>query len=438
MSAIYDLEPPTSGRVLFTTSHGPLDLHLWPQESPQTTRNFLQHVLNGYYNDLPFHRIVPQTLAQTGDPTRTGDGGVAALAPHGQGIPRETHSRLKFRRRGIAAMVADEEGRVRSQFFFTLGKAEWLDGGHSIFGCVKGESLFNLVAMGDIEVNGFDAEGGPRVLKVEIVENPFDGMVRQLSGARTGHAVGDKKAGKKGSVTAKRAVKSARLLSFMDEDGSDSETQPTQRRKPVNKRPRGIGITAKTTGKKEKDHTKAGAPQEKDSRKKDDDDIIRKANEEFERLKAQLTGAVASSITKDETAGIQHASKARDTTTPRLDAASLTPGKAERASEIGAGKRRAESGVAGGGVGSSMIEGGVRKRRRGVDENAMLSRLAQFERSLTLSRRAAKEGGTVGGRGDWFVKALQLGSAAGGGGGEEYEVRVGGRREGKGEAGRRR
>lgn len=435
MSAIYDLEPPTSGRVLFTTSHGPLDLHLWPHESPQTTRNFLQHVLNGYYNNLPFHRIVPQTLAQTGDPTRTGDGGVAALAPHEQGIPRETHSRLKFRRRGIVAMVADEEGRVRSQFFFTLGKAEWLDGAHSIFGCVKGESLFNLVAMGDIEVDGFDVEGGPRVHKVEVVENPFDGMVRQLSGVRTGETVANKKAGRKGGVTAKRAVRSARLLSFMDDDGSDSETQQTQRRKPVNKRPRGGAGTLKPSVKKEKEHGKPSAPQEKDTRKKEDDDIIRKANEEFERLKAQLTGGIASSSTKDEGASVQHgATKPADTAT-LASSTSQTPTKADRTTEGGDSKRRSDTGLTAAG---GAIDGSVRKRRRGVDENATLSRLEQFERRLMRSRQAAKEGGAVGGRGDWFVKGLHLGSAGGGGGGEEYEVRVGGRREAKAEAARRR
>ncbi|KAF3447290.1 hypothetical protein FNV43_RR12472 [Rhamnella rubrinervis] len=74
MSAIYVLEPPTKGKVVFETTHGPLDIELWPKEAPKAVRNFVQLCLEGYYDHTIFHRIIKGFLVQGGDPTGTGTG----------------------------------------------------------------------------------------------------------------------------------------------------------------------------------------------------------------------------------------------------------------------------------------------------------------------------------------------------------------------------
>lgn len=74
MSTIYVLEPPTKGKVVLNTSHGPLDIELWPKEAPKAVRNFVQLCLEGYYNHTIFHRIIKAFLVQAGDPTGTGTG----------------------------------------------------------------------------------------------------------------------------------------------------------------------------------------------------------------------------------------------------------------------------------------------------------------------------------------------------------------------------
>lgn len=74
MSAIYVLEPPTKGKVVVTTTHGPLDIELWPKEAPKAVRNFVQLCLDGYYDRTIFHRIIKGFLIQGGDPTGTGTG----------------------------------------------------------------------------------------------------------------------------------------------------------------------------------------------------------------------------------------------------------------------------------------------------------------------------------------------------------------------------
>lgn len=46
----------------------------------------------------------------------------------------EFHSRLKFMRRGLVAMANGGSNDNGSQFFFTLGRADELNGKHTLFG----------------------------------------------------------------------------------------------------------------------------------------------------------------------------------------------------------------------------------------------------------------------------------------------------------------
>ena len=49
----------------------------------------------GYYDDVIFHRVVPEFIAQTGDPSGTGMGGESI---YGEPFEDEVHPRLKFNR----------------------------------------------------------------------------------------------------------------------------------------------------------------------------------------------------------------------------------------------------------------------------------------------------------------------------------------------------
>lgn len=74
MSTVYVLEPPTKGKVVLNTTHGPLDIELWPKEAPKAVRNFVQLCLEGYFENTIFHRIIKEFLVQGGDPTGSGTG----------------------------------------------------------------------------------------------------------------------------------------------------------------------------------------------------------------------------------------------------------------------------------------------------------------------------------------------------------------------------
>ena len=117
MAAVYNLEPPTSGKVVLTTNYGEVDVELWTREAPLACRNFIQLGIEGYYDGTIFHRIIKKFMVQGGDPTGVGDGGESVW---GKPFKDEIHSRLKFSHRGLLAMANPNEPDMnQSQFFLT-------------------------------------------------------------------------------------------------------------------------------------------------------------------------------------------------------------------------------------------------------------------------------------------------------------------------------
>jgi peptidyl-prolyl cis-trans isomerase-like 1 len=88
----------------------------------------------GAYNDNIFHRIIPNFMVQTGDPTGTGRGGSSI---YGEKFEDEIHPGLKHTGAGVLSMANSGPNTNGSQFFITLAPTPWLDGKHTIFGRVK-------------------------------------------------------------------------------------------------------------------------------------------------------------------------------------------------------------------------------------------------------------------------------------------------------------
>jgi peptidyl-prolyl cis-trans isomerase SDCCAG10 len=66
MSTLYNLEPQPTGKVLLKTTLGDIVLELWAKQVPLASRNFIQHCLDGYYDNTIFHRLVPGFIIQGG------------------------------------------------------------------------------------------------------------------------------------------------------------------------------------------------------------------------------------------------------------------------------------------------------------------------------------------------------------------------------------
>ena len=55
-------------KITVNTSKGPINLTLFPDDAPVTCANFLNLAGRGYYDGLKFHRVIPDFMAQGGDP----------------------------------------------------------------------------------------------------------------------------------------------------------------------------------------------------------------------------------------------------------------------------------------------------------------------------------------------------------------------------------
>ncbi|KAI6836693.1 cyclophilin-like protein [Hortaea werneckii] len=239
MSALYNLEPQPTAKCILHTTAGDLLLELFAKQTPLASRNFLQHCLDGYYTNTIFHRLVKDFIIQGGDPTGTGAGGESALN-HGQPFQDEIHTRLKFIRRGLLGMANEGKDSNGSQFFLTLAATPELQGRHTMFGRIEGDTIFNLMKMAEAEMEeGADAERPlypTRVTGAEILVNPFEDMVPRVKEApRTREDEGRKEGA--GGVKKRKKPAGKNVLSFAggDEDGEGEEVvKPVKKKSKAN------------------------------------------------------------------------------------------------------------------------------------------------------------------------------------------------------------
>ena len=108
---------------------GEFVIQLYPDKAPVTVNNFVFLAREGYYDGTTFHRVLPDFMAQGGDPTGTGGGGP------GYQFQNED-SDLTFDKAGVVAMANAGRDTNGSQFFITFAPQEYLNGDYTIFGQV--------------------------------------------------------------------------------------------------------------------------------------------------------------------------------------------------------------------------------------------------------------------------------------------------------------
>ncbi|EGE07173.1 peptidyl-prolyl isomerase cwc27 [Trichophyton equinum CBS 127.97] len=240
MSAHYDTEPPPTASATLHTTVGPIHISLFARQTPLACKNFLQHCLDGYYENTTFHRVVPNFIIQGGDPTGSGSGGSSIYEyPEFEYDPRdgekvvfkdEFHSRLRFNRRGLVGLAKSEDGTYGSQFFITLANVERdLKNSCTMFGRVEGESIYKVASIAEAEL----VEGSDRpmyAVKITGCEvdqlGPFEGQLKR----RERIAVADKaseEAPVKGKKKKKAKVGKA-LLSFAGDEEDGEAIVPTK------------------------------------------------------------------------------------------------------------------------------------------------------------------------------------------------------------------
>lgn len=161
----FTIDPETTDyRAIIKLPDGDVTIDLFEVESPITVNNFVFLANQGFYDNVTFHRVIENFMAQGGDPTGTGSGGP------GYQFEDEVDNGLAFDRPGLLAMANAGPGTNGSQFFITTAITDWLTGAHTIFGeVIEGYELVEAIPLRD----PFTATSpGLAMQTIEIVEVP--------------------------------------------------------------------------------------------------------------------------------------------------------------------------------------------------------------------------------------------------------------------------
>lgn len=116
-------------KIVFETTKGRVVVAMRPDLAPTHVARIKELVRDGFYDGVPFHRVIDGFMAQTGDPTGTGTGGSGKKLK--AEFTREPHTR------GTVSMArAQSPDSGDSQFFICFEDSPWLNGQYTVWGKV--------------------------------------------------------------------------------------------------------------------------------------------------------------------------------------------------------------------------------------------------------------------------------------------------------------
>jgi peptidylprolyl isomerase len=142
-------------------SGGEVRLELFARQAPVHVNNFVFLAQHQFFDGLTFHRVLPNFVAQGGDPLGTGFGGPGYMLPE----ERNTQPFAK----GVIAMAKSSAGVSGSQFFITLRPTPELADGFTVFGRVL-EGMEHVESITPRDPSQPNQPPGDVIESVEIIE----------------------------------------------------------------------------------------------------------------------------------------------------------------------------------------------------------------------------------------------------------------------------
>jgi peptidyl-prolyl cis-trans isomerase B (cyclophilin B) len=133
-------------KAIIKTEKGDMTVAFYDQDAPNTVANFLKLAESGFYNNVTFHRVLPNFVVQGGDPTGTGAGGP------GYKIDCELDGENQYHDRGVLSMAHAGRNTGGSQFFICHSRdnTAHLDRNHTCFGkVIEGVDVVDDIRQGD-------------------------------------------------------------------------------------------------------------------------------------------------------------------------------------------------------------------------------------------------------------------------------------------------
>jgi cyclophilin family peptidyl-prolyl cis-trans isomerase len=153
-----------SYEAVVKTTKGEFTIELFAKDAPIAVNSFVFLAQQRYFEGIVFHRIVPDFVIQTGDPTGTGMGGP------GYSFKDELDSPYEYGP-GIVAMANSGANTNGSQFFVCTG--EWSKDlnkypDYTIFGRIKA-GMETVLAIGATPVGGANGDTPQETITIESV-----------------------------------------------------------------------------------------------------------------------------------------------------------------------------------------------------------------------------------------------------------------------------
>ena len=148
--------------LILETKTGKVVIALRPDLAPNHVARYKELAREGFYDGVVFHRVIPDFMAQTGDPTGTGSGGSK--------LPdlKAEFSAEKHKRGTVSAARTNNPNSANSQFFICFTDAPWLDKQYSVWGqVVEGMEHVDAIKKGD--GNSGSVSGAPdKIIKLSV------------------------------------------------------------------------------------------------------------------------------------------------------------------------------------------------------------------------------------------------------------------------------
>jgi peptidylprolyl isomerase len=135
---------PANHLFLDLSSGGTVEIVLRPDLAPAHIERIQTLVRSGFYNGLSFHRVIPEFMAQGGDPKGTGEGG--------SDLPdlKAEFTSVPFLRGTMGAARSNSPDSANSQFFIMFAPKASLNGNYTVLGrVVKGMDAVDKIAPGE-------------------------------------------------------------------------------------------------------------------------------------------------------------------------------------------------------------------------------------------------------------------------------------------------
>jgi peptidylprolyl isomerase len=154
--------------IVIDTTKGRIVIKLRPDLAPQHAERLKQLARDGFYNDVPFHRVMDGFMAQTGDgQNHNGTGG--SKYPN----LKQEFSNVHFKR-GIVGMArrGDSVDSANSQFFIMFADGASLDGQYTVIGeVVQGMDVVDALKKASPGSAGGAVTDPDKMVKVQVASD---------------------------------------------------------------------------------------------------------------------------------------------------------------------------------------------------------------------------------------------------------------------------